>query len=398
MNLSDIHLPYALPTALLITGLALKSATIIRSWKDPNARATWLVLFFASAVFVSVTPASLQKINDVTDVANIAAPWSYSMLTAFCGACLTMIITWREVPSRRRTRRIRSVWIIYGALVVALWVTFLLADVPVVRIYDIDTYYATTPWMREHILLYLFGYLTSTLVSAWMIWTWISEVRNKPWLKAGLICLQVGYAMGLVFDFAKLTAIGARWAGTDWDYLSVTVAPPFAILGGTLVALGFILPVVGPVLQQWPRDQISYWILRSLIRAFRDLPPSAALARVGRFAPLDLRLLQREQQVLDGLLQLAPYYDPSLYEEAYEQAVIREGATQARGLAGAVAIRAALVAHANKIPRNTGSESPRIGPEVTDHITLIARSLLRPHRVVDLYTRLTSTGSATAHA
>jgi hypothetical protein len=397
VSLADLQLPYAVPTALLIAGLAIKSPTIVRAWKDPNARATWFVLLFASAVFVSVTPASLEKINAVTGVPNIAAPWTYTMLTAFCGACLTMIITWREEPSARRRRRIRWVWITYGTLILALWGTFLMADVPVVRIYDLDTYYANTPWMREHIVFYLLGYLTSTVVSAWMIWTWISKV-HAPWLKAGLVCLQVGYALGLVFDGAKLTAICARWAGTNWDYLSVTVAPPFAILGGTLVATGFIVPVIGPFMQKWPRDQVTYWLLGPLTRAVRRVAPSAAKARVGRFAPLDLRLMQRQTRIDDGLLQLSPYFDHNLYRRAYDEAFARHSERKARGLAGAVALQAALDAYSAKTP-TVGSDQPEmIGPEVTDHIELIALNLFRPRTVDRLRQRVTSTESAVAHA
>ncbi|GHE14757.1 DUF6545 domain-containing protein [Streptomyces alanosinicus] len=395
MNLTVLYLPYAVPIALLVVALVLKSPTIVRSWKDPNARATWFVLLFALAVFVSVT--HIHGINVITGMPNFAAPWTYSMIEAFCGACLTMIITWLEGPSLRRRRRICWVWRIYAGGVAALWVTFLLADVPVERVYDFDTYYANSPWVRGHILLYLLGYLTSTLISAWMIWSWISHVSAR-WLKAGLICLQVGHALGLVFVCAKLTAIGARWAGMNWDYLNVTVAPAFAILGGTLVATGFLLPVCGPFLQTWPREQAAYWTLRPLTRAIRHVAPSAAKARIGRFAPLDLRLMQRQQQVLDALLRLAPYYDRTLYLQAYEAAATCRSETRARGIAGAVAIRAALDAYTRQIPQAAGAMPPQIGREVTDHIQPISRALRRPRSIDSLLRALNSPENATAHA
>ncbi|MGW2426192.1 MAB_1171c family putative transporter [Streptomyces sp. NPDC001709] len=380
-----------------MTALVLKSPTIIRSWKDPNARATWFVLLFALAVFISVT--HIHKINVITGVPNFAGPWTYSMITAFCGACLTMIITWREEPSSRRRRRIRWVWAIYAGVIAALWMTFLMADVPVERDYDLDTYYANTAWMREHVLLYLLGYLISTLVSAWMIWTWISHVSSR-WLKAGLVCLQVGHALGLVFDAAKLIAIGARWAGTNWDYLNVSVAPAFAILGGSLIAVGFLLPVCGPFLQTWPREQATYWTLHPLARAIRRVAPSAAKARVGRFAPLDLRLMQRRQHIQDGLLRLAPYYDQDLYQRAYEAAATSHSHSQskARRLAGAVAIRAALHAYSRQIPHNAGDEPAQISREVTSRIESISRALYWPRSVDSLLRRLTSPESVTAHA
>ncbi|MEU5978241.1 MAB_1171c family putative transporter [Streptomyces sp. NPDC047315] len=394
MSSAPIYHPYILPTILLVAGLSLKSPTIIRSWKDPNSRATWLVLLFASAVFVSVTPPNIQKINAFTGVPNIAAPWTYTMINAFCGACLTMLITWREEPSKRRESRIRKVWITYGAVVAGLWGTFLMADVPHTRTRDLDTFYANTPWMREHIALYLLGYLISTVVSAWMIWTWISKVR-EGWLRAGLVCLQLGHACGIVFVTAKFLAIGARWADADWDDLNVLVAPPFAILGGTLVALGFILPVVGPFLQQWPRDQLTYWTLKPLARAIRRVTPPAATAPVGRFAPLDLRLLQRQTQILDGLLQLAPHYDRSLYQKAYEAARAREKESTARGLAGALAICSAIESYGN---RNGSEQSIKIGSEVTDHMESISRMLNTPHRLRNFRQSLFNSVKATPHA
>ncbi|MFJ5777070.1 MAB_1171c family putative transporter [Streptomyces sp. NPDC093094] len=391
-----MQLAYAVPTVLLMAGLALKSPTIVRSWRDPNARATWLVLLFASAVFLSVSPASIHRINTVTGVANFAAPWAYSLLTLFCAACLNMIITWREEPTAARRRRIRLVWAIYLAAVVGLWGTFLMADVPVERVYDLDTYYAGTPWMREHIVLYLLGYLVSTLVSAWMIWTWLDRVHAR-WLKAGLVFLQAGYAFGIGFDISKLLAVGARWAGRDWDFLSTRVAPPFALLGATLVATGFILPVLGPFLQTWPREQATYWLLGPLKNAIRRVTPSAAKARVSRFAPLDLRLVRRQQQIHDGLLRLAPFFDHALYERVYRVAAAEHGETTARGVAGVIALHGAMTAYTDGTPRAGGTHPPQIGREVTDHLTAIAGALYR-RRLVESVRRRATTESLSSHA
>ncbi len=43
----------------------------------------------------------------------------------------------------------RGVVSVYAGVIVALWVLFALADVPVERLRDLDTYYANTPFMRE---------------------------------------------------------------------------------------------------------------------------------------------------------------------------------------------------------------------------------------------------------
>ncbi|MFC7818939.1 MAB_1171c family putative transporter [Streptomyces sp. NPDC057367] len=400
MSLSSLHIPYALPAVLLILALSLKTPTFVRAWKDPDVRATSLLLLLASAVFLSVAPASIHKINTVTGVPNIAAPWVYSLLTAFCGSCLTMVITWRDEPSPRRRARIRRIWLIYTGIVVALWATYLLADVPAERIYDLDTYYATEPWMREHILLYLAAHMVSALVAAYMIWKWISKVTDA-WLKAGLVFLQAGYAFGLVFDVAKLAAVGARWAGVNWDWLSTRLAPPFAILDASLVGIGFILPQGGPFLQKWIRDQRTYRRLRPLARAIRRVAPSAARARVGRFAPLDLRLLQRQQRIHDGLLRLAPHVDAELLRCAFDEArAAGHRDERARGIAGAIAVRAALEAFltpAADADDDRAASSARIDSRLDD-IEAIARAFRQPRTVDAIRQRVVTTESVDAHA
>ncbi|MGW3651706.1 MAB_1171c family putative transporter [Streptomyces sp. NPDC000878] len=397
MSLSDLHIPYAVPTVLLVLALGLKFPTFVRAWRDPDVRATTLLLLLASMVFLSVAPASIHKINTATGVPNIAAPWTYSLLTAFCGSCLNMIITWREQPSARRSRRIRRVWLIYTSIIIALWITFALADVPDERIYDLDMHYASEPWMREHILLYLLAHVVSALVAAYMIWKWISKVHAR-WLKAGLVFLQAGYAFGLVFDVTKLVAIGARWTGTDWDFLSTHVAPPFAILDATLVGIGFILPQAGPFLQKWPRDQATYWTLRTLWRATRILEPSAAQARVGPLAPLDLRLIQRQQRIRDGLLRLAPYLDDDLHRRAYEAAeAAGHREDRARGIAGAITVRAALDASRIGTPRGSGTEPARFSSGLED-IVSISRALYRPHLIDTVRQRMSPIESFNEHA
>ncbi|MFE6358439.1 MAB_1171c family putative transporter [Streptomyces sp. NPDC057806] len=400
MSAAGFHIPYTLPIVLLILALGLKTPTFIRAWKDPDVRATTLFLLLASAVFVSAVPASIHRINTMAGVPNIAAPWVYSLLTAFCASCLTMVITWRDEPSSRRSDRIRRIWLIYLGIIGALWATFFLADAPTERIYDLDTYYARQPWMREHILLYLGAHMVSALVAAYMIWKWIPKVSGG-WLKAGLVFLQAGYAFGLLFDVAKLTAVGARWTGGNLDWLSTKVAPPFAILDASLVGIGFILPQGGPFLQKWIRDQRTYRRLRPLARALQPVAPPATRARVGRFAPLDLRVLQRQQRIHDALLRLTPFLDTGLHQRAYEEArSAGHRVEHARGIAGAVAIRAALAAStAPPSPgRRPGSRAPAVRSRTgLDDLDAIAHALHRPRTVEAIWQRAACRESDTGH-
>jgi hypothetical protein len=387
------HIPYWIPTALLATALAAKLPTFVRAWRDPDVRATTVLLTSATAVLVVITPVNIERLNKLTGVPNIASPWAYSFLTAFCATGLTMIIRWREEPSERRARRMRRIYWAYAGVVVALWGTFLLAHAPEPRIYDLDTYYASTPWMREHILLYLTAHMVSSLVAAFMLWKWFPQIVDR-WLRAGVVLLQAGYASGLLFDAAKLTAIGARWSGTDWDGLSTTAAPPFALTEAALVALGFLVPQVGPFLHRWVRDRREHRRLRPLWRAVRVVGASAAPARLGFWAPLDLRLMQRRQHIHDALRMLGPYVDQRVYDRAYEAALPAHGESRARAVAGAVAVRAALDAHRAGLPPGPA----RSGAQIADDIEAVSRALAH-HRTVDtLHRRVTSTESPIAHA
>ncbi|WP_043687611.1 MAB_1171c family putative transporter [Streptomyces xylophagus] len=392
------HIPYSIPTALLATAVLLKLPTFVRAWRDPNVKATTLLLSFATAVNISVTPVNIKRLNHLTGVPNIASPWIYSFLTAFCATALTMIMRWREEPSPQRQRRMRRIYWIYAGIVVMLWVTFLLAHVPEPRIYDLDTYYASTPWMSEHILLYLGAHMVTSLVAAYMLVKWFPEVENR-WLKSGVVFLQLGFASGLVFDGAKLAAISARWSGHNWDGLSTNIAPPFALLAGILVAMGFIVPQAGPLQQKWIRDRREYWRLRSLWRALRDVTPSSARARFGLWVPLDLRLVQRQQRIHDALRVLAPYFDQDLYQRACRATPAGYAEEKAHDVARAVTVRAAIDAHCGgrPCPESLTARQLEFGTDIHEHIDTIAQALHRP-RLVDSIRQRVTTESADTYA
>ncbi|MGA5121351.1 MAB_1171c family putative transporter [Streptomyces pseudogriseolus] len=392
----SFHVPYVLPTVLLALALVLKLPTFLRASRDPDVRATTLLLTWATAVLVVITPVNIERLNVLTGIPNIAAPWAYSFLTAFCATGLTMIMRWREEPSERRRRRIRRIYWLYAGIIAVLWLTFVLADVPTARIYDLDTYYASTPWMREHILLYIAAHMVSSLVAVSMLWKWFPDVANR-WLKAGVVFLQLGFASGLVFDVAKMAAIGARWTGHDWDVLSTQAAPPFALMEAALVALGFIVPQAGPFLQKWIRDQREYRRLGPLWRALRVPAPAAAKARFGPWTPLDLRLMQRRQRIHDALRVLSPYFDPALHQRARKAAQARHETPTADDIAGAITISAAISTYQQGGPSTALPQGLQGGVVVSDRIEGIASALSHPHILEDVRRRMASTESANHH-
>ncbi|MFI9610655.1 MAB_1171c family putative transporter [Streptomyces sp. NPDC052023] len=329
-----------LPALVLTAALAIKLPSIIKMWRDPLLRAVGGLLLFACAVFVFAAPGTIAWTNRVTGVPNISAPLVYSLLTALCASWLLLIIAWRNGLTDRanRTRRaVRLVVAVYAGVIVALWTLFWLADVPVERLRDLDTYYATTPFMREQILLYLTAHTVACAITARLIWNWIRTDGLDAWLRWGLRLLGVGYATNLFFDASKLTAIVARWTGHDLDWLSTDVAPAAACVSATLVAVGFIVPHAGQYLQE-------HWRVRARHRQLRPLALLMRTVGAGREpfapqAPAELRLIRRETFIRDALLQLSRHLDEELRARAYDAALglgFERGRAQA--LAAAVTI------------------------------------------------------------
>ncbi|GAV43296.1 DUF6545 domain-containing protein [Streptomyces acidiscabies] len=344
MRVDPVAVSFWVPTVMLCAALAIKLPTIVRLWRDPLLRAVGGLLLLACAVFVFVAPSTISWTNRVTGVPNISAPWCYSLLTAFAGSCLLLIIAWRNglsdlTPSTRRAMW----WVIgvYSGVIVALWVLFLLADVPVERVRDLDTYYANTPFMREEIVLYLLAHCVAVLVTSRLIWNWVRTEGLDAWLRSGLVFLVIGYALNLVYDALKLTAVVARWTGNDLDLLSTTVAPLAACLSAVLVALGFILPHTGQYLRErWllHRTRIELRPLYVLLKRAQGSGVPFTLR-----AGAELRLIRRETFIRDVLLTLTRRLDGAEASRAYEAAAaLGHPAERARALAAAVAIEDAV--------------------------------------------------------
>ncbi|MEV5881283.1 DUF6545 domain-containing protein [Streptomyces sp. NPDC052020] len=370
-----------IPAAVLATALAIKLPTIIRLWTDPLLRAVGGLLLLACAVFVFVAPSTIALVNRVTGVPNISAPWVYSLLTAFCGLCLLLIIAWRNGLSDRSaaTRRARC-WVVsvYSGVIVALWVLFALADAPVERLRDLDTYYARTPFMREMILLYLLAHTTAVLITFKLIRNWIRADGLDAWLRWGLKFLGLGYAMNLLFDAAKLTAVAARWTGHDLDWLNVDVAPPVACLSAVLIAVGFILPHAGQYLHERWRVRLAHRELRPLYLLMRSVN-GEGIPVVLRASP-ELRLTRRETFIRDVLLPLARGIDEDVRRRSLDAALgLGYPPERARALASAVAILDAVDARLG--PHGGERAGDRDTTELLREIGAVSRALRQPDAI-----------------
>lgn len=389
--LDEVSISFWIPTAVLTAALVIKLPGIIRMWRDPMLRAVGGLLLFACAVFVFAAPRTIAWANRITGVPNISAPWVYSLLTALCASWLLLIIAWRNGRSdSARTRRVTR-WVVaaYAGVVVALWVLFALADVPVERLRDLDTYYANTPFMREEILLYLVAHTVACSITARLIWNWIRTDGLDAWLRWGLRLLGVGYATNLFFDAAKLTAVVARWTGHDLDWLSTNVAPAGACVSATLVAVGFIVPHVGQYLHERWHVRLRHRALRPLYQLTRTV--TGEREPFAPHAPAELRLIRRETFIRDALLQLSRHLDEDLRERSY-QAALALGFEPGRARALAAAVTLLDAACGERPPRADGTDSPS-GPDTAyllQEIQAVSQALRHPREITAVRARATA--------
>ncbi|MEU0689866.1 MAB_1171c family putative transporter [Streptomyces uncialis] len=353
---------YYLPAAATGIALAFKFPSLLREWRDPLLRSVCALLALGTAVFFFSAPPTIAQVNRITGVPNISGPLVYALLSAFSASCLVLMVNWRGGPPEV-TRRVSRRWIAgYTAVSVALVVLFALGDAPVERLRDLDTYYANTPYIREMIVLYLTGLTVAGVAMAYLCLRWSLQVRGL--LRAGLSAIAVGYLFNLSYAATKFTAVFARWAGHDLDWLSSETAPLLASAAALFSAIGFCLPLAFQRLG----DQVTVWStyrrLGPLWRELRGLGPHGVTpSRISWWPSADLLVTQRESDIHDGMLSLYPYFDSRVHARAHAAAVASgSGPEQARAVADAAMVTAAVRARAAD-PEGTALARPDDPPD-----------------------------------
>ncbi len=325
--------------AVLWLGLLVKAPDLFRHRHDPYLRTICAVLGLAGLCFFLGSPPTVGAINRVSGVPNLAAPLTYAAITAYSAASQILVAHWRGGPRVRRTARRWTV--AYACVVLGIAVTFALGDAPVERRTDLDTYYASTPYIREMILLYLLGHLVAVTVTTVSALRWARQVTG--WLRAGLITLGAGTVCGTGYSVFKLVAVVARWCGRDWSTLGSQVAQAAAGLGALVTVTGVLLPLAGPRLAEWRRARRAYARLAPLERELDDILTRHAL-RVPRprWSSPVTRLVWRQTSIHNALSHLDAYVDRDLYDETLRAALGTTGdAVWAAATAWAAVISAA---------------------------------------------------------
>ncbi|MFI1416592.1 MAB_1171c family putative transporter [Streptomyces sp. NPDC020731] len=325
---------------VLWLGLLVKAPDLLRHRRDPYLWAICAVLGLAGLCFFLGAPPTVGAVNRISDVPNLAAPVTYVAITGYCAASQVLVVHWRGGPRVHRTARR---WILaYAVVVLGIAVTFVLGEAPVERRTDLDTYYATTPFIAQMIVLYLVAHLTAVTVTTVSALRWARRVRGG--LRAGLTLLGTGSLCGAGYSVAKLVAVGARWSGRDWSELGTTVSPAAAGLGALLTVVGVLVPLAAPRAAEWRRARRTYTRLEPLERALDDLLTRRTLRLPRpRIASPTTRLMWRQTSVHNALSHLDTYFDRELYDRTRARVLAATGQTErAEAAAWAAVITAAV--------------------------------------------------------
>ena len=334
---------------VLWLGLTVRAPELLRHRRDPYLRAICAVLGLAGLCFFLGAPPTVGAVNDLSGVANLAAPLTYVAITAYSAASQVLIVRWRGGGRVRRTTRR---WMVaYACVVVGIAVMFVLGEAPVERRTDLDTYYASTPYIREMILLYLLAHLTAVGSTTVAALRWARRVRG--WLRAGLTTLGLGTLCGVGFSAAKLAAVAAHWFGHDWTTLGAHVSPAVAGAGALLTVTGVLIPLTGPRLTEWCGAWRTYVRLEPLERELDDVLARRALRLPRpRWASPVTRLVWRLTSIHNALSHLDAYADRELYDETLRAELRLTGDPQR---AAATAWAAVIAAAARRDAGPTGA-------------------------------------------
>ncbi|WP_121746804.1 MAB_1171c family putative transporter [Streptomyces sp. E2N166] len=384
---------------VLWLGLLVKAPDLLRHRRDPYLRAICAVLGLAGLCFLLGAPPTVGAVNRLSGVPNLAAPLTYAAITGYCAASQVLVVHWRGGPRVHRTaRRWR---LAYAAVVLGIAVTFALGDAPVERRTDLDTYYATTPFIAQMIVLYLVAHLIAVTVTTVSSLRWARRVRGG--LRAGLTLLGVGSLCGAGYSVAKLVAVGASWSGRDWSALDTAFSPAAAGLGALLMVVGVLVPLVTPRVTEWRRARRTYARLEPLERALDDLLTRRALRLPRpRFASPATRLMWRQTSVHNALGHLDAYFDRDLYDRTRAGVLATTGDPERADADAWAAVIVAAVRHEAEpegnapLPGGTGPLPGRVpGPATLGRIAdVLAGTAPLPPAPVAVPSGRTTAGTA----
>ena len=339
---------------------ALALAYKVRDLRRAPRQALHLVIsvmmIFVVAVMVASAPITARTITSWSGVPNLAHLIKYSLIVGEVTTAVALISCWQQ-PWEQALATIRRWAGSYALALMTMAALFTAGDAHVDRVIDFDTYYVSTPYIREMILLFIAIHTAAGIVCGVFAWRW-AAVAGRPWLRRGLRTCVAGAVFGLGYDACKIIAIIARWTGGDLDHLSTTAAAHLGGIGTMLLAIGYVLPLIGPrasgLAARVARIR-AYRRLHPLWDALRRSFPHIVPALAIPWWDLELRIARRLTEICDGRLALRPYIDSEVVRTAQRIGAERgldDFAT--RALVEAVSCRAGIAAKAANQTYTTG--------------------------------------------
>ncbi|WP_327411424.1 hypothetical protein OG458_42865 (plasmid) [Streptomyces sp. NBC_01281] len=373
-------LVYYLASVVLWTGLIAQLPGLRRHRRDPLKLSLCAVIALSGLCFALGAPPTVGLINRVTGIPNLAALLTYGAVIAFSASSLILIVHWRG-SDQARARRTAKAWLIsYLAVLVTEAILFTLGNTPVERRADFDTYYASTAFIAEMIVLYLMAHVVAAVTTTVLCWRWTRHV--KRWTRASLILLAVGWLFTSAYSIFKLVALTAHWLGHDWDKLSTRVAPLISV-GACLTSAGYILPGIGRRI-----DSITTLVrLRPLFRLLTEPTTGWPFDNPLSWRTLgnvDLQLTARETAIRDRLKRLSGRFSEQVRQSAYEKALdtgARPADAEMIGIAAMVVVAARTDTQQPTI-RGTGTVGVRVG-DIDFVVSVKAFTLRTPTRTLD---------------
>jgi hypothetical protein len=263
------------------------------------------------------------RVDQFFGVPNIVVPIAQSFVILVLALQSSVLAYWSK-PPEEASRRSRHLLITGAVVIVGMTVLFVLLTPATQRPVGFANYYAHDPAYQAYALLYFGTYTVAEIYLARACWKYAREVSD-PWISRGLRLVTVGALITLGYSGIRIAAVVGASAGFSVDQLN-DFAWACGDIGATLTQVGYFIPIVATrttATIAWHLEHHRYQRLENLWQAMADAEPSIVLEQ-----PIDasearrqrrsvaFELYRRTVEIRDGQIELRPYLDPAVREEA----------------------------------------------------------------------------------
>ncbi|MFI9568866.1 MAB_1171c family putative transporter [Streptomyces rishiriensis] len=267
------------------------------------------------------------RVDSFFGVPNIVVPLAQSFVILVLVLQSSVLAYWSKTPKEAR-RRSRHLLITGAAVIVGMTVLFALLTPATQRPLGFANYYAHDPAYQAYALLYFGTYTVAEIYLARACWKYARKV-NDPWISRGLRLVTAGALITLGYSGIRIAAVVGAGAGAGTGF-SVDDLNDFAWacgdIGAALTQVGYFIPIVATrtaAALAWHLEHCRYRHLEDLWQAMADAEPSIVLERPVNTAQarrerrsVAFDLYRRTVEIRDAQIELGPYLDPAIREEA----------------------------------------------------------------------------------